>query len=51
MDDEHKKDLFCTVFTIEYELARANLGYADAVIQAESAACFAISKYDHSFSY
>lgn len=51
MDDEHKKDLYCTVFAIEYELARTDLGYADAVVMADAAACYAIRKYDHSFQY
>ena len=51
MDDEHKKDLYCTVFVIEYEACRECMGYADAVKQAEAAACYAIRKYEHSFPY
>jgi hypothetical protein len=51
MDDKHRKDLYYTVFTIEYELARANFDYADAVVRADAAACYAVSKFKDSFPY
>lgn len=51
MDDEHKKDLYCTVFAIEYELARVDFDYVEAVVRADAAASFAVSKYQKLFPY